>query len=77
MTKRSLKIWHRVRHDDFEVTEIPLASLVGDEERIEEAHDAGGFILAGPDGLPSAFIPWHSVSWIEIVTTNQEEGEAS
>jgi len=54
---RILRIWHKVKHDDFTVTERPTFAPRSD---VETMRNYGGFWSV------DAFIPWHSISYIEV-----------
>jgi len=63
MATTVLSIWHRIKHDDYQVTEIALRRAEP-EVWIDDAIKTGGF-YRNEDGSRS-FVPWHSVSYIEI-----------
>ncbi len=54
-----LRIWHRVKHDDYEVTERETRSPVSDVDAIRK--DCG--FWAG-----KAFIPWQSITYIQEIS---------
>lgn len=53
---RVLRIWHKVKHDDYTVTERVTRAPLSDIDAIRKY---GGF------WHDDMFIPWHSISYIE------------
>jgi hypothetical protein len=55
--QRILRIWHKLKHNDYTVTERTTAAPISDVETIRIA---GGFWTEAHQ-----FVPWHSISCIE------------
>ena len=55
----TLKIWHKVKHDDYCVSEVYHQTHF--ETRIADLVRQGGFYMG------AQFIPYHSISYIEII----------
>ncbi len=63
----TLRIWHKVKHDDGCVTEI--YHQPGYSTQIDDLVKQGGFYA----GLN--FVPYHSISYIEVVDEDETEPE--
>jgi len=57
-------VWHGVKHDDAEVTELEVPDM---DRWVEKARLKGGF------WLEQAFIPWHRIHYVELTAEPMKE----
>lgn len=59
----NLKIWHKVKHEDFTVT---TKTVKDPKVWVAECHNQGGFWSVVEYQESECFIPWNSISFIGI-----------
>jgi hypothetical protein len=66
-----VKIWHCVKHDDFNVTEMEYDGPFG--EYLHNLYGSGGLRVG------EVFIPWHRINYIESTPDDpyHDEGNAT
>lgn len=59
---RKLKLWFKIRHEDYDVLELEWADNTSAGEKVRRIQKDGGL------WYDMSFIPYHSITSIEIVS---------